>query len=290
MMKNRVVAWYRQTLARQRQVSTTQTSSTMKTTIRGMQRHFDGLYSGRNLQVNGPLSERALHMFRRIGRIADAERKNESMDGRLARAVSYFFSCVNVFGSHLDLELGMMEKFPLTGCRYCDYRQCRCDTVSRPDPTGYSIHAEQRKWNLWQWQRHLKSVYGHFNEGKFNKAFARLVSEFSEFSILNVRGPNTPNIPKVWLEECRREAADVFSWILTLAYVKNIRLQQAVVKRYERCPGCDKTRACKCDLVFLSGDGKKFSTVGTPEFISVARRGHIATQGKFERLRRLPAA
>lgn len=244
----------------------------MKTTIRGLQAHFRGLYGLRNLQVNGPFAHRALHMVRRIGRIADADRKDEPMDGRLARAVSYFFSCIDAFGGHLDLELGMMEKFPITGCRYCGYHQCLCNRVTRPDPAEYSVHGEQRKWKLIQWQSHLQHVYGHFNDRKFNQAFARLVSEFGEFCILIAGGPNTPNNAKDWLIECRREAADVFSWILTLAYIKGVDLQDAVVERYRYCPGCGKTKNCKCDLVFVSDDGMKFSTVGTSEFLSAKQR------------------
>jgi hypothetical protein len=239
----------------------------MDTTIHGLQDHFALLNDRRNHFVNGSFELRAGHMNRRIGRIADSYRKGERMPGRLSRAVSYFMSCVNYFGGHLDLELGMLEKFPMTGCLYCAHLPCVC-TESRPDPTGYRIHDEQRNWTIRQWQAHLKSVYGHYNMGKFPKAFMRLVSEFGELGILNAEGPDTPITPEGKMVECRRESADVFSWILTLAYIEGIDLEQAIVERYETCPGCKRASGCECSLVFISKDGTMFSRVGTPEYMT----------------------
>lgn len=237
----------------------------MKTTISGLQKHFADMYGLRNYFVNGSIESRALHFNRRIGRIAESKRKQERMEGRLARAVSYFMSCVNYYGDYLDLELGMMEKFPVTGCLYCANLPCIC-TEGRPDPTQYTLHEEQRTWTLRQWQEHLKSVYGHFNIGKFEKVFMRFSSEFGEFGILNANGPHTPIYPEAKLKECRQESADVFSWILTMAYVEAIDLEQAVLERYSECPGCRKVSNCECPLVFISEDGSKFSTVGTPDY------------------------
>lgn len=237
----------------------------MKTTISGLQKHFAEMYGLRNNFVNGSIESRILHFVRRMGRIADAKRKNERMEGRLARAVNYFMSCINYYGDHLDLELGMMEKFPITGCLYCSHLPCDC-TEGRPDPTQYTVHEPQRLWTLSQWQEHLKSVYGHYNMGKFEKVFLRFVSEVGEFGILNAEGPHTPIFAEPKLRECRQEAADVLSWILTMAYVEDINLEQAVVDRYQTCPGCKKTSNCECALVFISKDGAKFSRVGTPDY------------------------
>lgn len=234
-------------------------------TIREWQQHFDRLYGRRNHFVNGSFERRALHLNRRIGRIADADRKGERMEGRIARAVSYFMSCVNCFGPHLDLQLGMMEKFPITGCLYCGFKPCGC-TESRPDPQTYVVHEEQASWTVSRWQQHLKDLYGHFNEGKFDKVFKRLVSENGEFGILLAEGPNTPIDPEEMMTECRREAADVFSWLLTIGYVTGIDVERAVIDRYEICPGCKRSSNCSCSLVFVSKDGRRFSRVGTPDY------------------------
>lgn len=248
----------------------TETLNPMENTIHGLQKHFAELYELRNHFVNGSFGERTTHMNRRIGRIADAKRKNEKMPGRLARAFSYFMSCVNYFGTSLDLELGMMEKFPSHGCLYCHRLPCKCEE-GRPDPAEYSLNEEQRKWPLSRWQSHLQQVYGHFNTDKFEKVFMRLTSEFGEFGILNAHGPHTPITPSGIMQECRREAADVFSWILTLAYVEHINLEREVIQRYVTCPGCRRSSECECPLVFISEDGRQFSTVGTPAFTHIQK-------------------
>lgn len=236
----------------------------MKTTISGLQDHFALLYNVRNYVVNGSYELRALHMSRRIGRIVDAKRKNERMPGRLARAVCYFYSVVNYFGGNVDLERGMMEKFPPYGCLYCSHMPCDCSDDKRPTPTEFSIDMMQGLWKLKNWQTHLFKVYGHRNMGNFAKVVGRLTSEFGELNIIKASGPNTPITATELVKECEREAADVFSWILTIAYVEKIDLEAAIVDRYETCPGC-KDIPCKCPVVYISADGKSFSTVWSPE-------------------------
>jgi len=206
-----------------------------------------------------------LHLVRRIGRIGDSKRSGERMAGRLSRAFSYFMSCVNYFGDSVDLELGMMEKFPSYGCRYCGSLPCACKE-KRPDPTEYAIDEKQREWTLKQWQDHMQSVYSHHHQGNFYKPFTRLVSEVGELGILLANGPNTPITPSEMIQECRREAADVLSWLLTIAYIEGVNLEEQVVDRYSACPGCKKPSHCNCNLVFISQDGTQFSNVGTPAF------------------------
>jgi NTP pyrophosphatase (non-canonical NTP hydrolase) len=239
----------------------------MKTTISALQQHFDGMYGRRNLFVNGSFELRALHLNYRFGRVARAIRKGEPLDEKLARLASYFMSCVNYFRDHLDLELGMMEKFPSTGCLYCGHMPCDCKE-DRPDPTQYLVHECQKEWTIREWQEHLKRVYGHFNTDCFSKVFQRMADEIGEFGILLAEGPHTPISSEEMIVACRREAADVFSWILTMAYVLNIDLELAVETRYGTCPGCDRSVNCACNNVFISKDGKHFSRVGTSEFTS----------------------
>lgn len=240
--------------------------STMDTTIGGMQQHFARMYNRRNFIVNGSFGERSMHFTRRIGRIADAKRKNEKMPDRLARGVCYFMSLVNYFGDHLSLVYGLMEKFPKYGCLYCGKKPCACTDASRPDPTEYTVCDEQWEWSFGRWQLHFQEVYGHYNAGKFEKVFMRLSSEFGEFGILNAKGPKTPITPMAILTECRREAADVFNWLLTLAYVQDIDLEAEVVMRYTVCPGCG-LQVCDCPVVSVSNDGEHFSTVHVPSLV-----------------------
>jgi NTP pyrophosphatase (non-canonical NTP hydrolase) len=47
-------------------------------------------------------------------------------------------------------------------------------------------------------------------------------------------------------EEKAKEFADVFAWLVTLANVEDIDLEQAVAEKYGRgCPGCGKL-VCTC--------------------------------------------
>lgn len=240
----------------------------MSNTIREWQAHFAAQYSARNAFVNGSFHERATHMQYRLARIAKSYRKKEKMPARLARATSYFMSCVNYFGSSLDLELGMMEKFPSFGCGYCRHHPCDCPE-DRLDPEGFSLDESQRDWTVSQWQAHLKKMYGHYNMGDFPKVFMRASEEFGEFGILVAAGPGTPIRPSARIVQCRQEAADCFSWLLTMAYVEGVDLEGEVIQRYYRkCPGCQKPAPYDCPAVFISGDGNSFSTIGTPEYMA----------------------
>jgi len=226
------------------------------------------LYDARNVIVNGPFPERALLMNWRIGLVFESWLDDERMPERLAAAVSYFMSCVNYFGGALDLQLGMMEKFPSYGCRYCGNMPCNCKP-DRPDPTSYELDEAQCDWTFAQWQDHLKRVYGHYHlkePTNFLNAFGRLKREFDEMSILTVGGPGTPNSPEDFIAECRREAADVLSWLMTLAYILGIDLEREILKSYTTCPGCERPSSCTCKLVYFSADGR---------FSKMRRRGYV---------------
>ena len=48
-------------------------------------------------------------------------------------------------------------------------------------------------------------------------------------------------------EELALEMADVLAWLVTLANVRGVDLQAAVIRKYGRgCPGCGAT-PCRCD-------------------------------------------
>jgi NTP pyrophosphatase (non-canonical NTP hydrolase) len=234
----------------------------MLTTIAGLQDHFAKLYGPRNSFVNGSFESRCAHMFRRIGRLADAKRKSDRMAARLASAVSYFMGVVNYYGGAVSLQRGMMRKLPLSGCAYCGYKPCQCLEAKRPEPKMGQMFDVQAQWLLSDWQNHLKSVYGHHHGEDFWKVYGRLCSELGELAILNVHGPNTPVSLSEIIEACELEAADVFAWIVTLAYIQGIDLQTEVIARYQVCPVC-RQFPCACPLITVSADGQSFSMAGT---------------------------
>jgi NTP pyrophosphatase (non-canonical NTP hydrolase) len=48
--------------------------------------------------------------------------------------------------------------------------------------------------------------------------------------------------------ELAAEFADVLAWLVTIANVANVDLEQALLKKYGRgCPGCGEM-VCRCDL------------------------------------------
>ncbi len=233
--------------------------------LSSVQRHFAQLYGRRNMFVNGSFHSRALHMSRRIGRLADSERKREPIEGRLASAFSYFMSVVNYFNREVDLARGMANKFPSYGCGYCGAKPCQCFAHTRSEHKKPDLDIAQLEWNIEKWQQHLLEVYGEKNtERGFWEIHTRLQSEFGELSILQAHGPNTPLLPSVMIAECEGEAADVLSWLFAIAYIKRVNLSTAILERYQVCPGCKK-EICDCPLVFISSDGHTFSTVGTTQ-------------------------
>lgn len=49
-------------------------------------------------------------------------------------------------------------------------------------------------------------------------------------------------------KELAREFADVLAWLITIANVAHIDLEQAVLEKYGRgCPGCGQLQ-CQCDI------------------------------------------
>jgi hypothetical protein len=233
----------------------------MNTTIGGLQQHFARLYGRRNLFTNNSLAERVIHMTRRIGRLADAERKNQDMAGRLARAFSYCMSMINCFNGEVKLIEGMVRKFPLYGCSYCGYMPCKCGEDTRPEPKNEVPDYNQHYWTLRDWQTHFAEVYGPKNKVRgFWQVLGRTMSEFGEFGILNVHGPETPLKSSEIVVQLEDEGADLMSWIAALAFLKEVDLQAEVEKRYEVCPGCHEI-PCDCPIIIISHDGTKFSSI-----------------------------
>lgn len=227
-----------------------------------VQKHFYDLYGKRNLFANGSFDRAALHVSRRIGRLADTVRKGEDMAPRLASAISYFMNAINYFYPHVDITRGMMKKFHSSGCVYCRSMPCCCSPEKRPDPSMLLIDEQQLTWSINDWTKHLERVYGANNKKQgFWYVHTRLSSEFGELSVLVAGGPRSPNSANSMLVECELEAADVLSWLLVIGYIHNIDVAAAIIKYCPVCPACH-CKPCVCPLVFVSDDRKTFSTVG----------------------------
>jgi NTP pyrophosphatase (non-canonical NTP hydrolase) len=70
------------------------------------------------------------------------------------------------------------------------------------------------------------------------KTFLWLAEEFGELAKAVAKGDDPANL--------REEFADVFAWLVTLANVENVDLEEAIQKFTRGCPGCGEM-VCRCD-------------------------------------------
>lgn len=88
-------------------------------------------------------------------------------------------------------------------------------------------------------QRQIRALYGAKDQARGDAGtFLWLAEEFGELATALRSG--TP-------EELAAEMADVLAWLVTLANVRGVDLEQAVRAKYGAvCPGCGQL-PCRCD-------------------------------------------
>jgi NTP pyrophosphatase (non-canonical NTP hydrolase) len=88
-------------------------------------------------------------------------------------------------------------------------------------------------------QGRIRELYGAKDEARGDAAtFLWLTEEFGELATALRSGSRA---------ELAAEMADVLAWLVTLANVRGIDLEDAVWEKYgEGCPGC-KAAPCRCD-------------------------------------------
>ncbi len=88
-------------------------------------------------------------------------------------------------------------------------------------------------------QRIILQMYGEKDAARGDAAtFLWLTEEFGELATALRSGTH---------EELAAEMADVLAWLATLANIRGVDLQDAVLRKYGRsCPGCGRT-PCVCD-------------------------------------------
>jgi NTP pyrophosphatase (non-canonical NTP hydrolase) len=102
--------------------------------------------------------------------------------------------------------------------------------MSEPPPGGLTVRALQRM---------ILQLYGQKDAARGDAAtFLWLAEEFGELATALRSG--TP-------EELAAEMADVLAWLATLANVRGVDLEAAVLEKYgHACPGCGAV-PCTCD-------------------------------------------
>ena len=102
---------------------------------------------------------------------------------------------------------------------------------SEPAPGGLTLRELQRM---------ILQLYGQKDAARGDAAtFLWLAEEFGELATALRTGS---------AEELAMEMADVLAWLVSLANVRGVDLEDAVSKKYGRaCPGCGAV-PCVCDL------------------------------------------
>ena len=88
-------------------------------------------------------------------------------------------------------------------------------------------------------QDQIRALYGRKDEARGDAAtFLWLAEEFGELATALRSGSD---------EELALEMADVLAWLVTLANVRGVDLEAAVLRKYgTACPGCGAV-PCACD-------------------------------------------
>jgi NTP pyrophosphatase (non-canonical NTP hydrolase) len=88
-------------------------------------------------------------------------------------------------------------------------------------------------------QRMILQMYGPKDEARGDAAtFLWLTEEFGELATAVRAGTH---------DELAAEMADVLAWLATLANIRGIDLEAAVLRKYgSGCPGCNQV-PCQCD-------------------------------------------
>ncbi len=104
--------------------------------------------------------------------------------------------------------------------------------MDRPTPTagGLTLSALQRM---------ILQMYGQKDAARGDAAtFLWLSEEFGELATALRSGTR---------DELAAEMADVLAWLATLANIRGIELEEAVLRKYgQACPGC-RSIPCTCD-------------------------------------------
>src|SRR3954468_8704200 len=101
--------------------------------------------------------------------------------------------------------------------------------TTEPPSGGLTVRALQQM---------ILQMYGRKDAARGDAApFLWLAEEFGELATALRSGT---------AEELAMEMADVLAWLVTLANVRGVDLEAAVVRKYATCPGCGSI-PCRCD-------------------------------------------
>ena len=106
-----------------------------------------------------------------------------------------------------------------------------CLVVGLSSPEGFAVEIRE-------FQQLINRMYSDKDRARGSaKTFLWLAEEFGELAKAVARGNDRENL--------KEEFADVLAWLVTLANVENIDMEEAIQKFTTGCPGCGQM-VCQC--------------------------------------------
>lgn len=212
---------------------------------------MSGLYGPRNrffLRGDTPtmfLNTRIRDLWKAI---RNGETNKELLSEKLASVICRTVVVMDIFRGPSVSE-ALCEKYPATGCAYCQNDPCICDTKRANEITLAAVSEAQLAWGITEWIAHLGGLYGEANRKRgIEFMMMRLVEEVFEAqdAYYYETMPDAEMLLDERLRRLVREFADIFAWIFGIAYVLELPLEEAVMKRYSGdCVYCGY-RPCQC--------------------------------------------
>ena len=217
---------------------------------------FEAVFGNRNAFIVGGPRERAQHLRTALVELQRCWRRGQTKEAEecLGSVFGWVGSLLNALP--VPWLQAMAKKYAGIVCCYCGHQPCGCQG-HRPDPQFFATPEEIRAalgWDIERWITRLDGKYGHKNRplGVENAAM-RLSEEITELMVL-VEGPDNLK-PSELRQELAKEAGDMVTWVLTLAYVAEMPLEQILERRYgDGCPICHLP-VCDCPR-FVMVDGR----------------------------------
>lgn len=222
-------------------------------------KYFKNLYGRNNKLFYTSLGHHTDKLGARIKNLRDAivkQPKNIRLQEELlGNMIARTFAIAGFFFK-LPLNKYMCKKFPVTGCGYCGHEICDCSQEKRDAHVEIEVAPIQLEWTLTQHQDHLAATYGHANKALgIQNAINRLFCELFEITSIASQEDLTNASPTETESAYAREIADVIAWILGIATLLEINVEQVVMKIYGNgCPICH-SMPCECTR-FAIQEGK----------------------------------
>ena len=201
--------------------------------------HLGKLFGPRNAIYLPGIQNRISFLSMGARNLEDAIRK-ELGNGERGKTLASLFARICALVEHfrtISLSITMSRKYPRAGCAYCQRLPCRCLDSNRPDHQLSLGNNEQLAWSIREWQEHHELVYGSHNrqpENGIHNALHRLFAEIAELETLclitanSESGYDQANLRQLYT----LELADVFAWVMAIANLLHINLEETVISLY----------------------------------------------------------